>query len=260
MKNLTVISKSETFEDIVFEDRNKSYGAYELNKKNMKYLVIAFLISLFGVSTAVAIPFLNSFKTNIPRIKLGVDVIANITDIKRNEVEPPTPPPSLLLNDMEKKMAYIIPVIVDKPVEDLLFASIEEIKDSKVNIPSELPIEPVKVEPIGIDEPAEEIYNFVEENASFMGGGIEDFHTWVLNNITYPKFAIDNGVFGKQFVEFCVNSKGQVVDVKFIRNIDPSVDNETLRVLLSSPLWTPAKQGGRPVKQRFTISIIFQMN
>ena len=60
MKTKTNLPDSRTLDDIVFENRNKAYGAYALNKKHRKYLIIAFLISLTGVGTAVAVPFLNA--------------------------------------------------------------------------------------------------------------------------------------------------------------------------------------------------------
>jgi protein TonB len=260
MKNKTVISKSETLEDIVFEGRNKSYGAYELNKKHRKYLFLAFFISLFGVSTAIAVPFLNSFKNQIHRIVLDGGVSVELIPVKTEKsTVPPPPPPPPILPEIEKRVAYNIPVIVDDPVSDMPFATIDDLKANMKNAPVDIPFEPVKEEPVGIDEDPEAIIFFPEEQASFMGGDINEFRTWVLKNIKYPPFAIENRIFGKVVVEFCVNSKGEVVDINFLRKLDPSLDNEALKVISSSPLWTPAKQGGRPVKQRFVIPVIFRM-
>jgi protein TonB len=60
MKTQKVVRKSETLEDIVFEGRNKSYGAYDLERKRRRSLIIAFLISFVGFTTAIAIPFFDS--------------------------------------------------------------------------------------------------------------------------------------------------------------------------------------------------------
>jgi len=263
MKNQSLISNSETFEDIIFEGRNKSYGAYELNRKHRKYLFFAFLISLFGVSTAIAVPFLNSFKNKIQSAIINGGVTIDLIPVKpKSDIEtppPPPPPPHRILKDFEKHLAYITPIVVEDPVYDEPFIH-DDLIDKIFNPPVEIPLEPVKTEPFGIIEsPEDTIFTSVEEDAGFMGGGIEEFHKWVLKNITYPQVAIENGVFGRVLIEFCVNTKGQVVDIRFLRSIHPSVDSETTRVLSSSPLWTPAKQGGKPVKQRFTIPFVFRM-
>jgi protein TonB len=54
-----------------------------------------------------------------------------------------------------------------------------------------------------------------------------------------------------------VNSKGEVVEVHVIRAVDPSLDNESVKVISTSPLWKAARQGGEPVKQHFVIPVVF---
>ena len=259
MKNQPVFSSSGTIEDLVFENRNRAYGAYEMNRKCRKYLIIAFFISLLGVSSAIAVPFIKALKDGGTFIGLSPDVTAVLSDV-RNDVEPPEvplppPPPTTIV----KQAVYAPPVIVEEAAEEIPFVTNEELKRTIVNIPIDVQIEPVKEEFKEITKDPEETILFPEEQASFMGGNINEFRTWVLNNIIYPPIAIENGIFGKVTVQFCVNSKGEVVDIKFVRSIDPSVDNEVLRVISSAPIWTPARQGGRPVKQLFTLPIVFQM-
>ena len=106
------------------------------------------------------------------------------------------------------------------------------------------------------EEPA---FVFVEEQATFRGGDINDFREWVQENIVYPPLAIENNIFGRVTVQFAVSSQGDVVDVKILRGVDPSLDEETRRVILSSPRWQPARQGGRPVKQQFTIPVVYTL-
>ena len=99
----------------------------------------------------------------------------------------------------------------------------------------------------------------VDEQALFQGGDINDFRDWVQKNLVYPPEAVKEGIFGRVTVQFSVNSKGKVVDVKVLRGVDPLLDNETIRVLESSPDWTPAKVGGKEVKQQFVIPTIFML-
>lgn len=108
--------------------------------------------------------------------------------------------------------------------------------------------------------PAEEqVFIVVEEQASFQGGSVNQFRDWVTKNLKYPDIAIKKGISGKVYVQYAVNSKGDVVDVKVVRGVDPSLDKEAIRVISSSPKWEPAKQKGTKVKQQFTIPIAFAL-
>lgn len=99
----------------------------------------------------------------------------------------------------------------------------------------------------------------VDEVAKFENGSIEDFRTWVQKNLVYPEDAIKNGIFGRVIVQFSVNSYGIVEEVKIIRGVSPMLDEETARVIRSSPKWTPAKLDGKNVKQQFVMPVIFQL-
>jgi len=105
-------------------------------------------------------------------------------------------------------------------------------------------------------EPA---FVFVEEQAVFQGGDINTFRDWVQKNLVYPPEAAKDGIFGRVTVQFSVDVKGKVCDVKVLRGVAPSLDNETIRVISSSPDWIPAKQKGQSVKQQFVIPAIFMM-
>lgn len=104
------------------------------------------------------------------------------------------------------------------------------------------------------------VYIKVEVSASFKGGDLKTFREWVQSNLEYPHVAASNGIQGKVYVQFTVNLEGDVVDVKVLRGVDPSLDNESLRVIKSSPKWKPAQQGGKIVKQQFTIPLPFVIN
>ena len=101
----------------------------------------------------------------------------------------------------------------------------------------------------------------LEEQALFNGKPAEDaFRSYIGQNLTFPQIAIDNGIFGKVFVQFVIDQRGNVVDVQVVRGVDPSLDNEALRLIKStSGMWTPGKQSGKPVKVRYTFPISFQL-
>lgn len=107
------------------------------------------------------------------------------------------------------------------------------------------------------DEPT---FVSVEQPAKFQGGDIEQFRLWVQEHLVYPAIAKENGIFGRITTQFAVNSRGKICDVKVLRSVDPSLDQEAVRVITSSPDWAPAKQGGKNVKQSFVMPVVFQLS
>jgi len=103
----------------------------------------------------------------------------------------------------------------------------------------------------------EPIFQIVEESASFQGGNVGNFRIWVQQNLIYPTEASKGKIQGKVIVQFAINSKGFLVNIKILRGVHPLLDNEVIRCLNSSPKWSPGRQGGRAVKQQFVIPIIF---
>ena len=103
-------------------------------------------------------------------------------------------------------------------------------------------------------------YLIVEEKPKFMGGDEDNFRAWVNEKLDYPTVAQENGVYGRVTLSFVVNVDGRVIDVTLIKGVDPALDKEAIRVVSSSPRWTPGRQRERPVKVRYTFPIIFKLN
>ena len=80
---------------------------------------------------------------------------------------------------------------------------------------------------------------------------------YIGQNLRYPEIAAENGISGRVIVQFAVNKVGTVVDAKVVRSVDPALDKEAIRVVMSSPKWTPGKQRGKAVKVLFTFPINF---
>ncbi|MBN1388692.1 MAG: TonB family protein [Bacteroidales bacterium] len=105
----------------------------------------------------------------------------------------------------------------------------------------------------------DEIFVVVEDMPTFRGGDVNFFREWVQKNVKYPPEAAKEGIQGKVFVMFVVDEKGQVTRAEIMRGVDPSLDNEVLRVVNSSPSWSAGLQRGIPVKVRFAITVNFQL-
>jgi periplasmic protein TonB len=109
-------------------------------------------------------------------------------------------------------------------------------------------------------EDFDEGYWIVEHNAIFQGGDINKFSYWVSNNLVYPQQAAEKNITGKLIVQFAVNRKGDVCDVKILRGLHPAIDQAAIDCIRKSPKWKPATQGGINVKQNFSIPINFTLN
>ncbi|MBN2481623.1 MAG: energy transducer TonB [Bacteroidales bacterium] len=259
MENKPEKKRVLTFDDIVFEFRNKAYGSYLLRKRFGRYLIIGFIIALIAVSSAVAVPFIKALTAEDEEIVLAEEksVVMETIDVEEDLAPPPPPPPPP--SAAEQTVRYTAPVVVDTVQQEVQLAIVDDVRESVTNepVPEEI-IEVIEEEESVIieEEPA---FVFVEEQATFRGGDLNDFRLWVQENIIYPPLAIENNIFGRVTVQFAVNSQGEVVDVVILRGVDPTLDGETRRVILSSPRWQPARQGGRAVKQQFTIPVVFTL-
>lgn len=106
--------------------------------------------------------------------------------------------------------------------------------------------------------PSDIIFINVQEMPTFNGGDpATEFRKYIGKNLSYPDLAAQNGVSGRVQVEFVVNSIGEVVDAKVTRSVDPSLDKEAIRVIMSSPKWEAGKQRGKAVKVLFSFPINF---
>jgi len=162
---------------------------------------------------------------------------------RQQDVKPPPPPPP-------PKVADVLNIVEDDvEIEDELI-----IEDAEADQNMEIEIVEFEEE----EEVAEEeVFFIVEDMPSFQGQGQEGFRTWIAKNLRYPEIAAENGISGKVYVQFAVNSKGEVVDAVVVRGVDPALDKEAIRVVLASPKWSPGKQRGKAVKVQFTFPINF---
>ena len=101
----------------------------------------------------------------------------------------------------------------------------------------------------------------VEEMPTFMGGDINTFRNWVMHNIRYPEEATKKGAEGNVVVNFCVGKDGYIKEsrITVLESPDKLLSDEVIRVLKSSPQWTPGKQKGNPVVVQFTLPVGFKV-
>jgi protein TonB len=255
------------FDDIVFEHRNKEYGAFPIRKKYNLTIIISLLIASFLVSSAVIYPYLRILgKQN----DAGKQIKFRYVEMKMDKLEPPKediyvppapapPPPNTIAN-----IKYVAPVVVDTilPTEKQL-PSVAEVQSSNPDTSKLIASGPGNGDELLTGQEGDktdEPFMFVEVTPTFKGGGIEKFRDWVQKRTVYPQIAQDNGIQGKVFLTFIIERDGSVSNVKVVKGVDKLIDEEAVKAIESSPKWSPGLQRGRPVRVRFTINLVFAFN
>jgi TonB family protein len=103
----------------------------------------------------------------------------------------------------------------------------------------------------------EEVFILVEEMPEFIHKDYKDFGEYIAKNLEYPKTAIESSIQGKVYISFIVEPDGSVSNVRVIKGIDQTLDEEAVRVVKSSPIWKPGTQRGKPVRVTYTFPVTF---
>lgn len=253
--------KAPAFDEIVFESRNKEYGAYRLRKRYSRNVAISLLIGIVIISTAIITPYLNAkaLENQASRAERQVEIMMENLDQPNETVAPPPPPPPPP-QEAVQQARYVPPVVVDsvKPEEmvQLMTAAeaIVEVQDVDVNVEI---VEVVKEE-VQEEDPEATPFVVVEEMPMFPGGDTE-LLKYIAENTNYPEIAKENNIQGRVIVRFCVTSRGGVSQVSILKGVDPELDKEAIRVVTSLPAFKPGKQGGQPVPVWYMVPITFTL-
>ena len=244
--------------DIVFEGRNKSYGAYDLRKKNTSTNIRAFIIGAVIFAFAVATPMLMELipdssdeDTTLNDKIVTVKLPPKEEKPKENIPPPPPPPPKVYQVKFVKPVVAKTNEVTEEPPK------VEEIKDKnlgKEDIKGDPNADLVLTPPGDGPKQAEvtednTIYNSagIEVKPEFPGG-IQKWYSFLKNNFQAPD---EPGLKGKVIVSFVVEKDGSLTDIKVLRDIGFGTGKEAERVLKKGPRWTPAEQNGKKVRCSF---------
>ncbi len=271
--------------DVVFENRNKEYGAYALRK----YAPRATNIALFSVSAVVlAFVAVKAFDIKLFPEK-PVEEVQIVTPVTLEDLELPEPPeeeeplpqeeepPQRIAEEppAEDLIRFPEPKVVDARQVKEEVVSQEEIKEKNAT-PARITLKgtpgasgvptgefgPKKVEGAitgstkGVEDGSNKIYDFeaVEVPASYPGG-INAFRTFVQNTLQYPQAAIDAGVKGTIELSFVIDRTGALTDIKVVRDVSYGTGQAAITALKKSKKWQPAIQNGVPVPVRYSLPI-----
>lgn len=219
-----------------------------LENKKLLYRELGLIIALGVILCAFEWSTSEKAETVIQQEEAPVVEVEQVPVTTEAPPPPPEAPKVPVLSDM-------IEVVDDDIVVDTdLFISLEDDVDMGVEIMdyvAEVAEETIEEAPIP--------YTLVEEKPSFMGGDANEFTKWVYSKIVYPEVARENGISGRVTLQFTIESDGSLTNIKVLRGIDQSLDQEAVRVVSMSPKWTPGKQRDKAVRVTYTFPIMFQL-
>lgn len=220
-------------------------------KKNPNLELSKYSTLFFNIGLAIAIGFVvivfewetveNTSKVNLSS---NNEVFEEIVDIPLTNQATPPPP----------KIQQ--PKIIEVPDEEEIEESLEI--DLDIDITEEIIIEELVSEVEPQEEISDEVFSIVEKMPSFPGGSSE-FSEFISKNLKYPRRAQKANVEGKVIVRFVVDVDGDVSDVEVLKGLGFDLDEEAIRVLLSSPNWIPGQQRGRNVKVSMMMPLTFDL-
>jgi protein TonB len=272
MEDANLMKRS--MDDIVFEGRNKSYGAFLLRRLYDKHmtraLIVGCLLFLLGISSPQILRLVKGMLPEKPAEEFVMKEVflAEPPPIDPNK-PPPPPPPKVDPPPIKDQIKFVPPVV--KKDEEVLEEeppppTIEEIKDKEISTVTregeedgidESLLEPTPAAPPVLEEAKEEEpFSYVEQMPSFPDGQ-EAMYKFIYDRIKYPAIARENGISGQVIVQFVVSKDGEIQKAKVVRGIGGGCNEEALRVVNEMPKWKPGKHNGRPVPVTFTLPIKF---
>ncbi|MCQ2254069.1 MAG: energy transducer TonB [Bacteroidaceae bacterium] len=275
--------------DIVFEGKNKEYGAYPIRKATGKRNVIAMLSILILIALCIiGIQALNAYQEYQKRQEaiLAEMELSKLqekkTETKKEEVEKVIKQPEQKVVEVKQNTIKFTEPVIKKDDEvkaENTLLNMEDLNKDNRRTADEsydqgtnerqvdygaLTIEEEKVAPPPPPAPEPEpevkveenkVYDVVEQQPTFNG----NINQWLASNLKYPPVAAENGIEGRVIVQFVVGKDGSIHSAQVVRGVDASLDKEALRVVNSMPKWVPGKQNGQSVNCKFTLPVVFRL-
>ena len=249
--------------ELVFEHRNKEFGAYVLRSKYQRRILTAMLISFVAAIVFFLLPqlmtLLSSVKFNDKSTVTEVVTLAEPPPIVKST---PPPPPVIPPPPVQQTIKFTPPKVVKDEEAQEPPPTQEEVKEVQVStVTQEGSKDVVDLPPDNpvVGDPDEgKIFTVVEEMPSFPGGE-EELFKYLQRNIKYPAIARENGISGRVYVTFVVDKDGKIKDAKILRGIGGGCDEEALRVVRNMPEWKSGRQNGRPVQVQYNLPVNFTL-
>ncbi|WP_223827651.1 energy transducer TonB [Hymenobacter armeniacus] len=265
-----------SLDDIVFDGRNRLYGAYQLRALYQRHVTRALVIATAIFALLLVFPLAAQWlkdRTPVaaPKLDDGHVLMAPPLDPKVLPPPPvetqPAPPPA---RTVLPSIRFTPPVVAPDPqvteeVPDQ--TALQNARISTVTVEGkddpgvlEEPLEAVEGPKTVGDAVDTKVYVSVEQMPELPGGGGQAaIVAAIQKSARYPGPALSNGIEGKVYASFTVNPKGEVTDVKIVRGLGYGLDEEAMRAIKALPKFIPGRQNGREVSVSFTVPVTFKI-
>lgn len=254
--------------EIIFEKRNRDYGAYVLRRIYERNLTIAMWISIIVFSLAVSSPIWLSYIFPEHREAEKIVKVLDYTQLS----EPPSidknqPPPEVIEAPPLKTTIKFLPPVVkpDAQVHDEYVPTQTELKNvdpgtkTQQGDKSGIDYSLIDVQDKAVVQPKkEEVFTYAQEMPAFPGGD-EKLLQFIYENVIYPEMARRADIEGRLYISFVVRSTGDISDIKIIKGLGAGLDEEAIRVVKKMPKWKPGRQNGKAVSVQVSIPFIFKL-
>ena len=264
-----------SLDDIVFDGRNRHYGAYELRALYQRHMSRALAIATAVCALLVVFPLVAQLLKD-KTVAVVPDITpANPFRYEPEAVVPPTPPaaatPPPASPQPQPTLKDVVPIVAkddlvsptdDVPDREKLLHTQSGVRTVKgdssavASLPNDLPVGKSP----GVVPEVVKPYTFVEQMPELpTGGGQLAIVVAIQKAVRYPARALSNQVEGRVYVSFTVDSKGEVTDVKIVKGLGSGIDEETVRAIKTLPRFIPGKQNGREVSVSFTVPVTYKI-
>ena len=258
--------------DIVFEGRNKQYGAYSLRKDYQKNVKKALFVGALAISFSISAPLLYSKIMSNANLSKAEEKVVNITmtevEIEHTPPPIPPPPPKQVQPPSQTTVKYMPPVVkpddlVQKeelpiPPKESENAGVEKVNGTGIQPIDEIPVKETPLTEVIVPKEDNGVCQVVEQQAEFQGGTTE-LMKYLRDNIKYPAIARDGTIQGRVVLRFVIEKDGSVNGITVLKSVHELLDKEAIRVVKSMPSWKAGKQGGRNVRSYFTLPVNFKL-
>lgn len=250
--------------NIVFDGKNKAYGAFELRLINHKAVLIAGAIAIALMGTGMALPGL------IKALGKGGDATNEVVigDVELIDMETlddvVPPPPDIEPPPLRDQLTFVAPVIVEEPTT-------EEVVTQESFEEAEASTETREGDTAGVDQSLD-----LESGPDLTGNtgqrkiyeafavGVQaqppfDLNKYAKDHTEYPEVAAETGVEGTVYVRFIVDEDGKISDVQVLRDPGAGCAEAVVKMLKGMPAWRPARNNGVPVPMWYSWSFKFQL-
>jgi protein TonB len=260
-------SASETWDDLVFENRHKDYGAYAVRQHYSENMTAGLGVSVSIAALLVMLPrILAMFGVDdkvIISMKEFTDPVIEIMSQPKIELPKVAPPPATAAAQ-QPVTSSIIPNITDTAPLDATTTPNDQIipTTSQVGTGDGPPVESVisgnglteDAPPVLAPPPVLEIAEFMPEYE----GGLQALGRFIQRKVRTPRSVTSQNISGTVFVQFVVRSDGSITDVVVVKGIAADCDREAVRLVSLMKDWKPGMQNHRPVSVRMILPIKFQ--